>query len=101
MAVLTNGVGVVSALLRQDTLLTLYVFGKAFASVLCVRSIRLSDGVLGASRSTCAVVICSDVLTMALLLPHMFFLVRFMFDLLLILLAIETRGHLVCVRNNY
>lgn len=95
LAVLANGFGVASAFLRLEGLLTVYIFGE-LACHADHPTISLTQASFSSTLALVSVaLICSDTVVMALLLPHMFFLLRLLFDLFLILLASETRGNLV------
>lgn len=85
---LANAFGLLAVFLKQETLLTVYVFGSC---------IRLHSP---KSLANCIVLVwqaamVSDLLLLVTLLPHAFFLMRVLFDIVPVALALEARSHVV------
>jgi len=87
IAVLSNVSLVLAAYLRKDGLLTVHISGTLALDcrwqLLCL---------IPPIASVLAIV---DIWSLVLLLPHALFLVRFLFDALLMGVALEARSHLV------
>ncbi|KAE9346823.1 hypothetical protein PR003_g7238 [Phytophthora rubi] len=92
LAVVSNGFFTLAAYLKLDALLTVYISGNYnnFSSLLLSMERCHNHSLFLRTAATVAL----DVWSLVLLLPHALFLMRFLFDSLLIAIALEVRTHL-------